>query len=85
MKGLVLEGKPVKIQIKGRDAWFYNVPGSINKKPVRMLLAVIPDGKSKTYPRENVLHLIQIWCPEENYEQHLHLMENILDSVEITD
>jgi hypothetical protein len=85
MKDLVLEGKPAKIQIKGRDAWFNNVPGFINKKSIRMLLAVIPDGKSKTYPRENALHIIQIWCPEENYEQHMHMMENILDSMEITD
>jgi len=85
MKGLVLEGKPLKIQIKDRDAWFYNLPGFINKKPVRVLLAVIPDGKSKIHPRENVLHVIQIWCPEENCEQHMHMMENILYSVEITD
>jgi len=84
MKGLALEGKPVKIQIKGRDAWFYNVPGFINKKPIRMLLAVIPDGKSKTYPRENALHIIQIWCPEENYEQQMQMMKNILGSMEIT-
>ncbi len=85
MKDLVFEGKPAKMQIKGRDAWFYNVPGFINKEPIRMLLAVIPDGKSKTYPRENALHIIQIWCPEENYEQHMHMIKNILDSVEITD
>lgn len=85
MKDLVLESKPTKIQIRGRDAWSYNVPGFINKKPVQMLLAVIPDGKSKTYPRENVLHLIQVWCPEENYEQYIHMMENILNSMEITD
>jgi hypothetical protein len=85
MKDLILEGKPTKIQIKGRDAWFYSLPGFINKKPIRMLLAVIPHGKSKTYPRENALHIIQIWCPEKNYEQHMHMMENILDSVEITD
>ena len=83
MKDLVLEGKPAKIQIKGRDAWSYNLPGFIDKKPIRMLLAVIPDGKSKTYPRENALHIIQIWCPEENFEQHVHMMENILDSMEI--
>jgi hypothetical protein len=56
-----------------------------NKKPIRMLMAVIPDGKSKTYPRENALHIIQIWCPEENYEQHIRIMENILGSMEITD
>ncbi|UCC40493.1 MAG: hypothetical protein JSV96_03340 [Candidatus Aminicenantes bacterium] len=85
MKGLVLEGKPVAIQIKGRDAWLYNVPGFINEKPIRTLLAVIPDGKSKTYPRENALYIIQVWCPEENYEQHMRIMENILRSVEITD
>jgi hypothetical protein len=84
MKNLALEGKPVKIQIKGRNAWFYNVPGFINKKPIRMLIAVIPDGKSKTYPRENALHIIQIWCPEDNYEQHIRIMENILESIEIT-
>jgi hypothetical protein len=85
MKDLVLEDKPVKIQIKDCDAWFYNVPGFINKKSIRMLLAVMLDGKSKTYPRENALHIIQIWCPEENYEQHMHMMEDILDSMEITD
>lgn len=85
MKGLVLESEPAKIQIKGRDAWSYNVPGLINKKSVRVLLIVIPDGKSKIYPRENVLHIMQIWCPEENFEQHKHMMENILNSMDITD
>lgn len=85
MKDLVLEGKPVKIQIKGRDAWSYNLPGFVDQKPIRMLLAVIPDGKSETHPRENALHIIQIWCPEENYEQQMHIMKNILGSMEITD
>ncbi|MGD8534554.1 MAG: hypothetical protein PVF66_01815 [Candidatus Aminicenantes bacterium] len=85
MKDLVLEGKPDKIQIKGREAWLYNLPGFMDKEPIRMLLAVIPDGKSKTYPRENALHIIQIWCPEENYEQQMHIMKNILGSMEITD
>lgn len=85
MKDFVLEGKPAKIRIKGRDAWFYNLPGFINKKPIRMLLAVIPHGKSKIYPRENALHIIQIWCPAENYEQHMHMMKKILDSMEIAD
>lgn len=83
MKGLVLEGKPERIQIKDRNSWFYNVRGFINKKPIRTLLAVIPYGKSKIYPRENALHIIQIWCPEENYERHKRIMENILESVEI--
>jgi len=85
MKDLVLEGKPAKIQIKGRDAWFYNVPGFINKKPIRMLLAVIPDGKSKDYPRENALHIVQIWCPEEQFTDNEKAMMLILHSAQITE
>ena len=85
MKDVALEGKPAKIQIKGRDAWFYNLPGFINKKPVRMLLAVIPDGKSKAYPRENALHIIQIWCPEEQFTNNEQGMMLILNSIQITE
>ncbi|KPL26470.1 MAG: hypothetical protein AMS23_01610 [Bacteroides sp. SM1_62] len=85
MKDLVPEGKPEKIQIRGRDAWFYNVPGFINKKCIRMLLAVIPDGKSKTYPRENALHIIQIWCPREQFAELEPKMMLILNSVQITE
>jgi hypothetical protein len=84
MKGLAFEGKPAKIEIKNRDAWLYNAPAQVNRESVQILLAVIPDGKSKEYPRENALHIIQILCPQENYEQHLRIMENILDSMEIT-
>lgn len=85
MKDLVLEGKPAKIQIKGRDAWFYNLPGFVNKKPIRMLLAVIPDGKSKDYPRENALHIIQIWCPAEQFTDNEQGMMLILNSIQITE
>lgn len=85
MKDLVLEGKPAKIQIKGRDAWCYNAPGFINKKSIRMLLAVIPDGKSKAYPRENALHIIQIWCPEEQFTDNEQGMMFILNSIQITE
>ena len=85
MKDLVPEGKPTKIQIKGRDAWFYNAPGFINKKSVRMLLAVIPDGKSKDYPRENALHIIQIWCPAEQFVDNEQDMMLILNSIQITE
>jgi len=85
MKGLVFEGEPAKIQIKGRDAWLYNAPGFINKKSVQILLAVIPDGKSKDYPRENALHIIQIWCPEEQFKDNEQGMMLILNSVQITE
>jgi hypothetical protein len=85
MKDLVAEGKPAKIQIKDRDAWFYNVPGFVNKKRIRMLLAVIPDGKSKDYPRENALHIIQIWCPAEQFTDNEQGMMLILNSIQITE
>ena len=85
MKDLVLEGKPAKILIKGRDAWLLNVPGFINKKSIQMLLVVIPDGKSKTYPRENVLHIIQIWCPKDQYANSEQGIMSILNSIQITE
>jgi len=85
MKGLVLEGEPEKIQIKGREAWLYNAPGIVNKKPAQSLLAVIPDGKSKEYPRENALHIVQVWCPEEQFTDNKEDMMLILYSVQITE
>ena len=85
MKGLVLEGMPAKIQIKNRDAWLYNAPGFINKKSVQILLAAIPIGKSKEYPRENALHIIQIWCPAEQFTDNEQGMMLILNSVQITE
>jgi hypothetical protein len=85
MKDVVFESKPAKIQIKGRDAWFYNIPGFIDKKSIRMFLAVIPDGKSKEYPRENALHIIQIWCPEEQFTDNEQGMMLILNSIQITE
>jgi len=85
MKGLVLGGKPAKIQIKNRDAWLYNAPGLVNKKSAQILLAVIPDGKSKEYPRENALHIIQVWCPKEQFADDEQGMMLILNSVQITE
>jgi len=85
MQGLALEDKPEKIQIKNRDAWLYNAPGLVNKKSSRILLAVIPDGKSKEYPRENALHIIQIWCPEEQFIDNEQGMMLILNSIQITE
>jgi hypothetical protein len=50
-----------------------------------MLLAVIPHGKSMELPRENVLFIVMIWCPEEDYEQHRQRMQDILGSVRIAE
>jgi hypothetical protein len=60
-----------------------NVSGTVAKAAVRTLLAVIPCGKSRDHPDENALYIVQIWCPEENYERHARLMEEILFSVQI--
>jgi len=85
MKDLVLGEKPSHKRIKNLDAWVLNVPGHEKKIPIRMLLAVIPHGKSQAHPKENAHFIIQIWCPEENYEEHKTTMESILASMEITD
>jgi len=85
MKNLMLGEKPSKRRIKNRDAWVLNVPGHKNHKPIQMLLAVIPHGKSPLRPKENALFIIQIWCPEESSKKHMPIMENILDSMEISD
>lgn len=85
MKDLVLEEIPSRRLIKNRDAWVLNVPGHERNIPIRMLLAVIQHGKSQLRPAENALFIIQVWCPEENYEQVMGIIENILNSVEITD
>jgi hypothetical protein len=50
-----------------------------------MLLTVIPDGKSETYPRENALHIIQIWCPREKFTEFEPQMMLILNSIQITE
>lgn len=42
-------------------------------------------GKSKAYPRENALHIIQIWCPEEQFTDNEQGMMFILNSIQITE
>jgi hypothetical protein len=55
--------------------------GSDQKKPIRTILATIPHGMSAEYPKEFSLFLLQIWCPEEDYESCRMSMESILNSV----
>jgi hypothetical protein len=72
-------------RIDGHEAWVLNLPGREREARVRTLLAVIPHGKSAERPRENALYVVQIWCPEDEYENHRRALENILASVEITE
>ncbi len=72
-------------RIGGHEAWVLDLPGHERGARVRMLLAVIPHGKSSEWPRENALYLVQIWCPEDDYQSYRQSMEDILSSVEITE
>ena len=85
MKDLILSEKDVyeETLINNHQAYVLDVEGFENKKPIQTLLAVIPHGKSKQYPRENYLFLIQIWCPKKVFEQNRALMQEILKSMEI--
>jgi hypothetical protein len=87
MKDVMLkEGqRAISRRIGGQDAWVLNLPGKERGSRVRMLLAVIPHGKSEEWPKENALYIIQIWCPEEDYQTYRQSMEDILSSVEITE
>jgi hypothetical protein len=85
MKDLAVGERPSPAQIGDRDAWTLSGPGREGDAPVRMILAAIPDGKSAARPKENVLFIVTIWCPEADYEDHRQRMEDILDSVEIVE
>jgi len=85
MKDLIVDDKPSHRQINNLDAWVLNVPGFERRTSVRTLLAVIPHGKSQIRPKENRLFIIQIWCQKEKYPKHKSIMENILNSIKITE
>jgi hypothetical protein len=87
MKDVQLEpGQEPSLQrMGGHEAWLLNLSGHERGARVRTLLAVIPHGKSSEWPRENALYLVQIWCPEDDYQDYRQSMEDILSSVEITE
>jgi predicted Zn-dependent protease len=84
MKDLSLDGEPQKRWIDRRESWVFDVPGTIAGSPIRTLLAVILSGPCQERPAENVLTVVQIWCPTETHAEHARAMEAILESVRIT-
>lgn len=79
---LVGEGEiPERKMINGWEAFVMRLRGVDQKKPIRTILATIPHGMSAEYPKEFSLFLLQIWCPEEDYESCRMSMESILNSV----
>lgn len=84
MKNIVVKEKPSKSQIGTYDAWMVNALGYEGNIPDHTIIAVIPSGKSHVRARENRLFIIQVWCPEENYNKHRSEIEDIFKSIKIT-
>jgi hypothetical protein len=84
MKNIVVKKKPSKSQIGTYDAWMINAFGYERNISDHIIIAVIPYGKSQVRARENRLFIIQVWCPEENYNKHKSEIEDILKSIKIT-
>jgi len=85
MMDLAPGAEPQSRTIDEREAWFLDAAGTIEGTSVQTLLAVIPSGKSPRHPFENNLHIVQVWCRAEDHPQLAGQMEELLDSVRITD
>ncbi len=85
MRGMTVPERPTPTTIGGSDAWILSAPGSERNVRSRVVLAVIPHGKSMEWPREDVLYIVMIWCPEEDYERHQQVMGEILGSVQLVE
>jgi len=85
MKGLTWEGKPIKQQIDGRNAWLLHASGTENNQPVSHLLAVIHYEKTITNADHNALFIVQIRCLEMYYTVKRDQMEEILKSLRFTE
>jgi hypothetical protein len=46
---------------------------------------VIQHGNVHSRPDENVLFIIQVWCPESSWREHRDTMGDILASLQIAD
>lgn len=84
MKDLNIEQKPQARRFDLYDGWVFRLPGKIEGKSVRTVLAAIDGGKSGPHPEERALYIVQIWCPAETSMDHWRRMDDILNSVTIT-
>lgn len=81
----VIPGEALARTIGGREAWLMRAPGTIEDRAVETLLAVIPSGKSRRHPFENNLYIVRIWCPAEDHPRLAARMEELLQTVRVTD
>jgi hypothetical protein len=63
MKGYRAE-KPADRPIGNNDGWIIDTAGDIYGQPSYVMLAGV--SKPGSYPEENALYIVQIWCPKEN-------------------
>ena len=42
-------------------------------------------GRSREWPRENLLYVVQIWCPAADHDRLAEPMDELLDTVRVTD
>jgi hypothetical protein len=85
MMDLVLDSQPEPRNIAGCEAWYLDVAGTIEGISARTLLAVLTSGKSPLHPFENQLFIVQIWCRAKDHPRLASRMNELLDSVCITD
>ena len=80
MKGYRAE-TPTERRIGTSDGWLIETAGDIYGQSSKVVLAGVsrPGG----YPKENALYIVQVWCPEEEYEQLKRQMTEILASVKV--
>jgi hypothetical protein len=85
MKGLAMDREPERRMIRGRETWVLDTTGVGDDTSIHTLLAVLPHGKVPERPRENLLFIMQLWCPEDSWAQQEDTMESILGSMEIVE
>jgi len=83
MLEVVVDDEPVSRTINGRQTWVLDLAGVGDAANRRTVLALLADGKSTDYPRENALYVIQIHCPADIYPERATDLYRILDSVRL--
>ena len=80
MKGFAVQ-EPVFLSLDDREAWFVDTTGWIFGAEAHVFLGAIPlDVQERA---ENALYIVQIWCPEKDFEERRALMTQILESVRV--
>jgi predicted Zn-dependent protease len=85
MKDLTSDKDPEQTSINGLDAWVVDAAGLEGETPIHTLLAVIPHGEVQLRPAENILFIMQVWCPKSDWTQHAKAMWEILRSADIVE